>query len=77
MLMSFFILNRPNLRKHPYTLMALEMMMHAIAYATNHFNFIVYKVPFWWVCDITFFGTMSRGSKGTNISHFACKLQRL
>jgi hypothetical protein len=31
------------------------MMMHAVVYGSNHYNFLVYQFPFWRFLDITFF----------------------
>ena len=54
-LIGWFILSSKNLKKHPYQLIAIEMVMHGASYLSFVDNVRVFEVPFYRGLDLLLF----------------------
>ena len=52
---GYFIISNQNLKQHPYTLIALELLMHGAMYSNQDLNARVLEIPFWKTWDYTLF----------------------
>ena len=55
MLTGFFILSNKNLKQHPYTLIAMELLMHGGMYLSQDTNFRITELPYYFCLDYTMF----------------------
>lgn len=52
---GFFIYFNKNLQRHPYTLIALELIMHGAMYLNQELNLTILEIPFYKTLDYTLF----------------------